>query len=213
MIAESVRNVLREYDEPFPYDYKDAREREAYFQKAVQHDFPSEGRFKTARTWEDMYYTLLDKKQTAEKERKQKRFQDKKSGFVLKKAFSWALEGDENRIPGYEEYLSSWPIVLKTKQGGQNICQMHVSDLTTNGYGGILEVDGEQYSAELVGCEVYLDPFSKKIGVELENVTGEDIQTNEPFPSEIVDIRRTKAAIKRAFVDKVRENIKYIMSH
>lgn len=69
MIAESVRNVLREYDEPFPYDYKDAREREAYFQRAAQNDFPMDGRYKLGRTWEDTYYSLLDKKQAADKER------------------------------------------------------------------------------------------------------------------------------------------------
>ena len=68
MIAESVRNVLREYDEPFPYDYKDAREREAYFQRAAQHDFPMDGKYKIGRTWEDTYYSLLDKKQAADKE-------------------------------------------------------------------------------------------------------------------------------------------------
>ena len=70
IITESVRNVLREYDEPFPYDYKDAREREAYFQRAAQHDFPLDGRYKLGRTWEDTYYSLLDKKQAADKEAK-----------------------------------------------------------------------------------------------------------------------------------------------
>lgn len=68
LISESVRKIIKEFDEPFPYDYKDAREREDYFQRATQHDFPAT-RFKIGRTWEDTYYILRDKKAADDKER------------------------------------------------------------------------------------------------------------------------------------------------
>lgn len=101
MIAESVKKVLREYDEPFPYDYKDAREREDYYQRAVQHDFPDEGRFKTGRSWEDMYYDLTDKKNQADKERqkqdKQKARDERKQAMAQKKADALERKKRTNR--------------------------------------------------------------------------------------------------------------------
>ena len=101
MITESVKKVIKEYDEPFPYNYKDAREREDYFQRAVQHDFPDEGRFKTGRSWEDMYYDLTDKKNQADKERrkldKQKARDERKQAMAQKKADSLERKKRTNR--------------------------------------------------------------------------------------------------------------------
>ena len=132
MIAESVKKVLREYDEPFPYDYKDAREREDYYQRAVQHDFPDEGRFKTGRSWEDMYYDLADKKNQADREKqkldKQKARDEKKRAMTQKKAgtaerknkinYMWAkavkeaLTGTDNPEDNYDGIMDL-PVVFK----------------------------------------------------------------------------------------------------
>ena len=134
IIRESARRVLREYDEPFPYGYKDAREREAYFERACKHDFGAEGQYKTERSWESTYYALLDKKKTAEYERakadkeaqRAQRKQDalkKKQDMLAKrnsqrmmwyKAVDMALFGDddyesENYADGYDG-VSSFPL-------------------------------------------------------------------------------------------------------
>lgn len=214
MISESVKNILREFDEPFPYDYKDARERDAYFQRAVKADFPQNATYKTGKSWEDTYNALRNKqaedekvKQKAEKDA----FKQKKAGS-LNKAFRWALEGDENDIPGYNEYLSMWPVVFRTKSGRSKVGEVEVSDLTEGGYGGILDINGHKYSVDM-HCDVYLDPFSKKIGVDLEDITGKDVDSGEEFPSGAVDIERTREAIRRAFVKKVKENIQYILNN
>ena len=70
LIAESVKRVLKEYDEPFPYSYSDAREREAWFQRACKADFPGQGDYKIERTWESTYYTLKAEQMEKEERRK-----------------------------------------------------------------------------------------------------------------------------------------------
>ena len=142
MIAESVKKVLREYDEPFPYDYKDAREREDYYQRAVQHDFPDEGRFKTGRSWEDMYYDLTDKKNQADRERqkldKQKARDERKQAMARKKVATaerkdkinrtWAkavreaLAGSDSMNDDYDG-LMNFPLILE--DGSQVMFHAH----------------------------------------------------------------------------------------
>ena len=158
--------------------------------------------------WEDPHTGRKTQQAADDKERQKKEkeaFKQKKAGS-LRKAFNWALEGDENEIPGYEEYLREWPVIFLGK-GGRQVGKIEVSDITEGGYGGILEFNGHEYSVDLNGCGVYLDPFDKKICVELEGITGQDINTDEEFPSDMVDIERTKEAIRRAFNKKVKENI------
>lgn len=131
LISESVRKVIKEFDEPFPYDYKDAREREDYFQRATQHDFP-DTRFKMGRTWEDTYYSLRDKKAADDKERqkadklkardeKKKAAAQKKSDIerirmqrnrVWAKAVQEALVGSDDANEDYDG-LMDFPLILK----------------------------------------------------------------------------------------------------
>lgn len=132
LIAESVKKVIKEYDEPFPYDYKDAREREAYYQRAVKHDFPRDAQFKTGRSWEDMYNSLVNKKAAADKDRqkaeKLKARDEKKKAAAQKKSdderlrkqknHKWviavreALTGSDNANDNYDG-LMDFPLFLK----------------------------------------------------------------------------------------------------
>ena len=134
LIAESVKKVIKEYDEPFPYDYKDAREREAYYQRAVKHDFPRDAQFKTGRSWEDMYNSLVNKKAAADKDRqkaeKLKARDEKKRAAAEKKMnaiksrdnknVKWAAAvkdvfvGSDNEKDNYDG-ISSFPLVLKDR--------------------------------------------------------------------------------------------------
>lgn len=229
MIFESVLRVLNEYDEPFPYDYKDAREREAYFQRAVRHDFPTAGRFKTSRSWEDMYYDLTDKKQAADKAKmkadKQKARDEKKQldqqrkaenaknrerkNRLWAKAVKAAFTGDDAEDSNYDG-LMDLPIVLK--DGSTSVFHadsyMEVSDDFFNkaeGYGRNNAYDGFSFS---LGGTIGDTDDSAEIMLAVETYVS-------PMNSDIVYIETSSPEIDRLRTRKEianagkREAIKY----
>lgn len=221
IIKESVKSVLKEYDEPFPYDYKDARERDAYYQRAVQHDFPADSRFKTGRSWEDMYNDLSDKKAAKEKEdlklQKQKARDEKKQQAIQKKSQTaekkekmyrtWAkavheaLTGSDDENDNYDG-LMDFPLILK--DGSQVMFHAHsfmrVSDEFANTKSGYFNGYGsrefDNFSFGLAGT---VDGVEEN--VELYLTVGVYVS---PMTTEILNIKcsldgihnlRTKIAI------------------
>ena len=217
MVSESVKKVLKEVDfSAIPRG--DFNERNKWWKTQADTDFPNHG-VKDSKDWYKTYNNLSSKQKddelNAEKAAKMQALKDKEALKQRKKnnlfkALNWALEGTEEGIDGYEEYLRWWPIVYNAGNGKLKKCKMEVSDLTTDGYGGIIEMMGRKYSAGLHDCEIYIDRLTGKIGVDLDSITGEDIHTNEPLPEGIIDIEQTKEAIRRAFTKKVKENLNYL---
>lgn len=224
MIAESVKKVLREYNEPFPYDYKDAREREDYYQRAVQHDFPDEGHFKTGRSWEDMYYDLTDKKNQADRERqkldKQKARDERKQAMVQKKAATaerknkinrtWAkavreaLTGSDDLSTDYDG-LMDLPLILK--DGSQVMFHAHSfmepEDYIDNGMGNVYdgfslrvagEIDGQEETEEMPEISMSVTTYVSPMDVEVAPV----IKNVDNVIPRATKVAITKAAKKEA---------------
>ena len=127
IIMESIKKAhVNEYDEPFPYNYKDARERDEYFRRAVQHDFPMNASSRTGKNWEDTYYGLLDKKATDDKNRQKaeriKASDEKKKAAAQKKS-------DNERIRRQKNY--KWAISVREALTG--------SDDANDDYDGLMD--------------------------------------------------------------------------
>ena len=67
-VISKKQTLLREFDEPFPYDYSDAREREDYFRRALAADFPRFPQYKINGSWESAYYTAKDEYMSKQEE-------------------------------------------------------------------------------------------------------------------------------------------------
>lgn len=181
IIAESVRRVIKEYDEPFPYDYKDAREREDYFQRATQHDFP-DTRFKIGRTWEDTYYGLRDKKAADDKERQkadklkardekkkaeaQKKIDNERlrlrKNIIWAKAVEEAFTGSNSENDDYDG-LMDFPLILKD---GNQIMFHADSFMESNNFNGSENGSNSRISGEY-------DSFSFGLGGSLDGTEQE----------------------------------------
>lgn len=215
LVMESARKVLNELnlmDMPLGDFYT----QNAWWKEQVDNDFPNHG-IANSRDWKETYFQLSSAKDEREKTKKKIDLQKRKEakaarqewlgkfrGF-FQKALDWAIEGADENLPDYDEYLHTWPVVINVEGARRKIGKVKVDAITTNGYGGLLETKLGNYDIEFVGCQIYLKD-DNTVGVELENVVCND--KDETCP--IFDVEATKEMLRKVFTTKMRENASYL---
>lgn len=221
MISESVKRALNEIDySTMPLG--DYNERNAWWKTQADADFPEHG-VKDSRNWQETYNMLAQKKKEQDKIQKKKdkenaKLQKMQQKFdklrdkinLYEKALSWAIEGNEQELSGYDEMLNYFPIVVKIGPNEQKKVRAKIDSLTNNGYAGMMKFNGQQYYVTLNNCDIWINDDCK-VDVRLDNIKAES-DSGEKLDIYSFDVIATMQAMKVAFTKKVKENVRYMTS-